>query len=123
MTQRNDRTQQQREYRTTAHWKALNRLNQARWRKRHPKAQSKKTTNNVVRLYTWLRHLKEASGCSICNERDGRCLDFHHVSGKKEITISVAAQHGWNKDRITEELTKCIVLCANCHRKVHGRVV
>jgi len=51
------------------------------------------------------------------------CLDFHHVNpGEKERGLNkIVNTH--NKKLILEEISKCIVLCANCHRKEHFKEV
>lgn len=59
-------------------------------------------------------------GCQICGYN--KCigsLDFHHADPKeKDLTISRAIRI-WGTKRLTEEINKCIVLCANCHRELH----
>jgi hypothetical protein len=57
------------------------------------------------------------SGCLVCFEREPACLDFHHLNKKD---MSVASMLGMNDDRVKEEILKCVVLCANCHRKHHA---
>lgn len=57
--------------------------------------------------------------CSACDESHPACLDFHHIDGTKEINVSGAYTKGWSFDRIMKEISKCKVLCANCHRKIH----
>jgi len=46
-------------------------------------------------------------------------LEFHHMFDDKEFGIS---QRGHTKswDNLKNELNKCILLCSNCHREVHG---
>jgi hypothetical protein len=56
-------------------------------------------------------------GCSVCSEKQPACLDFHHISGKDK---TVASMLGMNDDRVREEISKCVILCANCHRKHHA---
>lgn len=59
-----------------------------------------------------------SKGCSNCDEKDPVCLDFHHIDPKtKKFSIGSASLAPY-KD-LMEELQKCIVLCANCHRKIH----
>ena len=71
-----------------------------------------------------IQQFKLASRCAVCGESEPACLDFHHLDpATKDFTIGEASSHGasWNKVKI--EIAKCLVLCANCHRKVHVGVV
>ena len=43
--------------------------------------------------------------CSICNERDERCLQIHH----KDINHK------------NNSLDNLIIVCSNCHLKIHNR--
>lgn len=62
----------------------------------------------------------KSSGCKVCGEKEIACLDFHHL-GDKDVTVS--SMLGWNDDRVKEEIAKCVVLCANCHRKHHAGIL
>ncbi len=62
---------------------------------------------------------KNTLECSKCGEDDGACLDFHHVN--QEDKKYVIAKIKFFKKKLIEELEKCIVLCANCHRKHHKK--
>ena len=59
--------------------------------------------------------------CQICGySRCSEALEFHHLeSTGKDFGIS---DRGYTRSwkRIIEELDKCILLCANCHREVHA---
>jgi len=55
--------------------------------------------------------------CQNCGETDPRVLEFHHV-GKKDMEITRMVSGGWSIARIQEEISRCQVLCANCHRKI-----
>lgn len=68
-----------------------------------------------------LLEIKRQIGCSLCEETEPCCLDFHHVDPKKKL-CSVSRSYMSDK-RLREEIAKCIVLCANCHRKLHANVV
>jgi hypothetical protein len=55
--------------------------------------------------------------CIDCGENDPIVLDFDHVKGekKKEISRMIKGNNGIKS--ILEEIDKCEVRCANCHRK------
>jgi 5-methylcytosine-specific restriction endonuclease McrA len=57
--------------------------------------------------------------CSQCGwDKSTSGLQFHHVSGKKEFNIGGVAHKSWAG--IKKELTKCVLLCANCHTMEHS---
>lgn len=67
----------------------------------------------------------------IVNYLGGRCIDCdivdipdiydtHHINpSTKEFSIAKSAGQTFN-DKLKVELDKCILLCANCHRKRHA---
>jgi 5-methylcytosine-specific restriction endonuclease McrA len=59
-------------------------------------------------------------GCGLSDPVD--VLDFHHLDPTtKEFAISTdGVPRSWA--RVQAELTKCVLLCANCHREVHAGV-
>lgn len=53
--------------------------------------------------------------CLDCGETDPLVLEFDHI-GEKAFSISQGLRdRGWQ--RILEEIEKCEVVCANCHRR------
>lgn len=75
-------------------------------------------------LMEQVREFKRANGCSLCDESEECCLDFHHVeSDTKEETISRMVALGNSWERIQSEMEKCILVCSNCHRKLHAGVL
>ena len=61
--------------------------------------------------------------CELCGyDRCLEALEFHHLdsSGKDFSVSSKGYTRSWK--RVKEELDKCILLCANCHREVHAQV-
>ena len=85
------------------------------WKKRKYALQVKRRIKNQAEIDNY----KAAMGCSVCSESGSICLDFHHEDGDKEFVISDAVRGGWSTKRIFSEIEKCVVLCANCHRKAH----
>lgn len=56
--------------------------------------------------------------CLDCKNTYPSCAyDFHHISGEKEMNPSQAIAGSFEKAK--EELKKCVLLCANCHRIRH----
>lgn len=65
--------------------------------------------------YAW-NHLK-AHPCVDCGERDPVVLEFDHVRGEKVDNISRMLCSTRSLKVIQEEIAKCDVRCANCHRR------
>ena len=62
-------------------------------------------------------------GCKLCSERDHCCLDFHHIDpSSKSFSISRRTLKTY-AENIDSEISKCVVLCKNCHAKVHAGVL
>lgn len=68
----------------------------------------------------WFVKYKSTLKCEKCNESHISCLEFHHIDPKqKDFEISYALKHHMKKEEIELELKKCIILCSNCHKKLH----
>ena len=63
-----------------------------------------------------LAHLLEHP-CVDCRENDPIVLDFDHVRGQKRLPISAMLLRGFALKAIEDEIKKCDVRCANCHRR------
>lgn len=59
--------------------------------------------------------------CICCGyNKSVSALDFHHKDPKeKDFGIS-ARGHSRSWQRVKNEIDKCVLLCANCHREVHA---
>lgn len=94
------------------------------YRKEHYERNKKKVRQQVYErrsdLREWLKDLKKDLKCSQCGEDHIACLDFHHLDPtEKDLSIAEAPSRGWSQTRALEEMKKCVVLCSNCHRKLH----
>jgi hypothetical protein len=64
----------------------------------------------------------KGGSCEICGyNRCIEALEFHHTnSSGKDFSISDKGYtRSWAK--VEEELDKCKLLCANCHREIHAQ--
>jgi hypothetical protein len=100
-------------------------------RKAYHKAQSRKhyegnraavikKTQDVKKAFKveW-RAFKATLKCTKCGFGHIAALDFHHTDPtQKDGNIHRLVSNGQSK-KVREEIKKCIVLCANCHRIHH----
>lgn len=61
--------------------------------------------------------------CLDCRKRyPSYVMDFDHVTGDKCFNIGMAASRNTPLAALLEEIAKCDVVCANCHReRSYGR--
>ena len=90
--------------------------NRDRYREHQRRNQPKRRHRNRQRLFEYL-----ADKCCIdCGETDRIVLELDHVQGQKEFNVgSMVSMFSWK--RIEQELEKCVVRCANCHRRKTAR--
>ena len=69
---------------------------------------------NRRRNASFLFAYKTFMGCKNCGIADARVLDCHHLSDKQANIGTI--WRTWSLRRLVDELAKCIILCANCHR-------
>jgi hypothetical protein len=62
---------------------------------------------------------KETLSCTVCGENHPATLDFHHVVRSPENKKVHRLVGNGSYKKAIEEIKKCVVLCANCHRKHH----
>ena len=98
---------------------------QAAASKRHYERNKKKI---IARSYErtkkhrkWARdyvdRVKQMFHCVDCGESEDVLLDFDHVRGEKRENISDMVYQGYSIKSIKDEIRKCEVRCANCHRR------
>jgi hypothetical protein len=74
--------------------------------------------NRAVHKKTWDK-FKTTLSCAQCGFSHSAALDFHHENpSEKEYNIHKLIGNG-RFAQAYEEIKKCIVLCANCHRIHH----
>lgn len=62
-----------------------------------------------------------AHPCEDCGEDDVRVLEFDHVRDRKCTTVSDLIRNGKSVRLLAAEIAKCMVRCANCHRRKTAR--
>ncbi len=76
---------------------------------------------NYQKTQEYIRSLKNK--CSICGyDKNPAALEFHHPEDNKDTEIAKLAAKSWSiplKNKIDNEISKCIIVCANCHREIH----
>jgi len=78
-----------------------------------------KSSKRTKEFRIWWKIYKSNLKCEICGENHPATLDFHHIEQEnKESEISGLISNA-NKKRLFEEISKCIIICSNCHRKIH----
>lgn len=95
--------EQRKAYYQTAHGREKNSITGKRWRVH-------------VRQRVW-DYLKEHP-CVDCGESDLVVLDFdHRDETQKLFNIAMGVRRGYGWAKISAEISKCDVRCANCHRR------
>lgn len=94
------------------------------------KEQTKQNKKEYLRtaVKSYVRRLKEQAvsykggKCQVCGyNRYNGALDFHHIDDlNKSFSIS---GRSISFERLQPELDKCILVCSNCHREIHGGLI
>jgi hypothetical protein len=82
------------------------------------------------RVKTWrkttkLRIIESMGGKCVCcgyNKYHG-ALDLHHAGNNKEFRLGEIMAHPIAWEKIVIELRKCVLVCSNCHREIHGKII
>ena len=65
----------------------------------------------------------KGGSCVVCGyNRYPGAFDLHHLDGStKEFGLSMQGlTRSW--ERVKAEADKCVLVCANCHREIHGGI-
>jgi hypothetical protein len=74
----------------------------------------RKTKNNLIRRR--IIEIKESTPCMDCEiQYPHYVMDFDHVIGEKRFNISMSVSI-MTMRTFEEEVSKCEVVCSNCHR-------
>lgn len=73
-------------------------------------------------LETFLYERLSQSHCVDCFEKDILVLDFDHLYNKR-FGIALMFKNRYSVAAIEDEIEKCVVRCANCHRRKTAKEV
>jgi hypothetical protein len=76
----------------------------------------KSVRKDALKEYIW--SIKQKSTCSRCGFDDWRALQFHHKE-HKIANVSDMVRDGNSIEKLDEEISKCEIICANCHQIEH----
>ena len=69
------------------------------------------------KVLKFIQEWKVEKGCVDCGyNKHYAALDFDHLSEDKLFNLGSSTAKGAGMKRVTEEIAKCEVVCANCHR-------
>jgi len=67
-----------------------------------------------------IQEIKLLLGCCVCGYNTcARSLHFHHLDGDTKEENIAYLRNGESVAKIGNELSKCVVMCANCHGELH----
>lgn len=82
--------------------------------KRATKQREAKRAEYRTNMLNYLKNQK----CKVCGENDIRVLEFDHIDETTKLfSISQGISKGYSWELILQEINKCQILCANCHKK------
>ena|SRR5579863_2121946 len=83
----------------------------------HNKRRHVRTQESRRALRALVAEYREGKRCVDCGEQDKVVLEFDHVRGVKRGEISTMIRNGVTRSAMVDELNKCEIRCANCHRR------
>ncbi len=84
----------------------------------YQQVQRDREKRNSERLMEW----KHTQQCLHCENNNPITLDLHHRDPLEDDVWIADVFRNWSWKRLKEEIDKCDVLCANCHRIEHHRL-
>ena len=85
-------------------------------KEKHKKVTVERNKKNRIITQQFVYDFLKKTGCASCPENDPAALDFDHQRDKRKGICEMVGG-GCSISTIMEEISKCQILCANCHRK------
>jgi transcription elongation factor Elf1 len=91
-----------------------------KWYPLHKEERMKRSKQQRQDLVKWYQEYKKTLKCADCGQNHPATLEFHHLDpAQKEVNVSRLIADSTSMRKLKEEIAKCVVLCANCHRIRH----
>lgn len=110
MPKTNDAKRQQKQY---------NSKYQRAWYKKNKKRRKKQIFDRRARQRADYHDFKASLSCEICGENHPATFDWHHVVPPKYDKVCNLLSN-YSFKRLYEEINNCMLVCSNCHRKIHA---
>lgn len=104
------------------HCKDCQKIKIREWYKNNKEHQKSKTKADKIKVRELLRNQKSGP-CTDCKvSYPYYVMDWDHVSGEKVANVGTMTHQGALKKAL-DEIAKCELVCANCHRiRTHKRI-
>lgn len=82
---------------------------------------NKNLRNYREKMVRLVQTYKVFKGCFLCGESHYASLDIHHIN---PVTKKFTFGNNCKKYQLMtmfKELLKCVIICSNCHRKLHAK--
>ena len=83
---------------------------------RTPESAQRITNWRIRRHLEWIYNVLNRSKCEDCGIADPLVLEFDHL-GLKRKNVMTMVWEGYSMETIENEMSKCDIRCANCHRR------
>ena len=68
----------------------------------------------------YIESVKAAGECHLCGEDEPVVLDFHHINPEEKLFGIASSWKQYGLERVASEIAKCVLVCRNCHAKLHA---
>lgn len=89
------------------------------WYPKNRKKHISYVRNLKRKLLSYIHEYKKESFCVDCGfsgRKYPHVLEFDHTNGEKKFEIAAHNRFTLSLERLKEEMAKCELVCANCHR-------
>jgi hypothetical protein len=90
------------------------------WHRENRDASNASNRKYKQSLRDLINEYKKAGVCVRCGVGDYRILDFHHIDpAQKKFELNTGLKKSMGARALLDEIAKCELVCANCHRLLH----